>query len=90
MNFDELYDTVQCHSCLTKAPRNVRREWDGSRVSEGLFPTRTHALDALESSPNRFGDFYFSVKIMIFEDFQKILENPWFWVCSGYPGWFGR
>ena len=36
------------------------------------FPARTHALDSLEYISNRFGDFYFSMKINIF----GILENP--------------
>ena len=37
---------------------------------------RTHALDALEPFPNRFGNFYFSRKNRDFRKFPKILENP--------------
>ena len=60
-------------------------------MSGSRFPTRTHALDSLESIPNRFGDFYFPTKIKIFGNPRKslkILENPWFGPISAiYPGW---
>ena len=46
-------------------------------MSRSRFRTRTHALDAVETFPNRFGDFYFSSKNHDFRKFPKILENPW-------------
>ena len=56
-------------------------------VSTSRFPSRTHALDGLQPSPNRFGNFYFSMKNMIFQDFQRFSGNSWFWSLSGHPGW---
>jgi len=35
-------------------------------------PACMHALDSLESIPNRFGDFYFSTNIKILGKFLKI------------------
>ena len=55
-------------------------------MSGERFWTRTHALDSLESNTNRFDDFYFSMKIMIFRKFLKILGNPWFWIISATQG----
>ena len=37
-----------------------------------------HAMGSLEPNGNRFGDFYFSTKIVIFRKILGILENPWF------------
>ena len=39
---------------------------------------RMHVLDSIESIRNRFGEFYFPMKIIIFRNILKILENPWF------------
>ena len=52
-----MYASVQ-H--LTSTPRRLRRELDDPRVSGSRFWTRTHALDAVETFPNRFDHFYFS------------------------------
>ena len=52
-------------------------------MSGSRFRTRTHALDALETFPNRFGDFYFSMKIMIFQDFQEIHDFGHFQSIQG-------
>ena len=41
-------------------------------VSASRFPSRTHGLDGLQPSPDRFGNFYFSMKIMLFQEFQEI------------------
>ena len=49
---------------------------------------RTHAMHSLESTRNRFGDFYFPTKIKIFGNPRKSLEI--LWTHFGYPGWFGR
>ena len=51
---------------------HLGRELNVSEVSGSRFPAGRHALDALEPFWNRFGDFYFSFKNMIF----KNPENP--------------
>ena len=56
--------------------------WHGSEVSGvsgSRFRVRTHALDAIEASPNRFGNVYFSSKNHGFGNFLKslkMLQNP--------------
>ena len=72
---------------LSIACRPLRREQVVPDVSTSRFPSRTHALDGLQPSPNRFCNFYFSMKIMIFQDFQGFSGNPWFWPLSAHPGW---
>ena len=48
----------------------VETQAGGHRRLRVSFPSRTHALDGLQPSPDRFGNFYFSMKIMNFQDFQ--------------------
>ena len=76
--FSQTWWNVWYCARLPNTWRGVRWEYDALRVSGNRFQTRTHALDSPESNTNRFGDFYFSTKIMIFRKFLKILENPWF------------
>ena len=63
---------------LPIARRRLRRELEVPGASGSRFPTGTHALDALESFRNRFGNFYFSWKNHDFRKILKILENPHF------------
>ena len=56
-------------------------------VSGNRFRMRTHALDALETFPYRFDNFYFPSKNHDFRKFQKILENPLILAQVTYPGW---
>ena len=51
------------------------------------FSARAHVLGSLESIRNRFDDFYFSTKIMIFRKFLKIYD---FCYIIMYPGQLGR
>ena len=47
-----------------------------------------NALDAPEQQGIDLATFIFRVKIMIFDDFQKILENPWILAHPGQlEGW---
>ena len=82
VNFDE--HMVQC--APTQHPSSCEaRVWRPS-VSVSRFPERMHVLDSLGPIPNRLNDFYFSTKIKIFENFLKILENPWFERISATHG----
>ena len=71
---------------LPIACRPLRREQVVTDVSANRFPSRTHALDGLQPSPDRFGNFYFSMKIMNFQDFQGFSGNLLFWSLSDHPG----
>ena len=72
---------------LSIACRSLRCEQVVPDVAASRFPPRTHALDALQPPHDRFGNFYFSTKIMIFHDFSRFSGNPWFWSLSVHPGW---
>ena len=72
VNFDELYGTV----CVLAQRPPMREARVGRSHGVGAsFSARAHVLGSLESIRNRFDDFYFSTKIMIFRKFSKILEN---------------
>ena len=60
----------------------VRRELKTLVVSGRRFQPRTHALDSIEAPPNRFGDIYFSLQIMNFQEFSKIHQNSWLGASS--------
>ncbi len=45
-------------------------------MSGSRFRTSRHALDALETFPNQYDNFYFSSKNHDFRKFLKILRNP--------------
>ena len=71
LDFSEIYD-FRRKIKVTKSIGN--RFWGIQSIVPGcrrVVPRRTHALDDLESIPNRFGDFYFSTKIMIFWKITK-------------------
>ena len=72
---------------LPIACRPLRRKQVVPDISASRFPPRTHALDALQPSHNRFGNFYFSTKIMIFQDFQEIHSFGHFRPVQAIPGW---
>ena len=71
---------------LAIACRLLRREQVVTDVSASRFPSRTHALDGLQPSPDRFGNFNFSTKIMIFQNFRGFSGNPRIWPLSAHPG----
>ena len=76
-DFEDFPETYIFHrwyyAWLPNTDRGVRREQDVPRMSGSRFQSRTHALLSLEPNGNRFGDFYFSMKIMIFRKFLEIL-----------------
>ena len=61
---------------LTFALHHLSHKLDAPVVSGSRFQTRTHALDALETFSNRFGNFYFSWKNHDFRKFPKFLKIP--------------
>ena len=60
----------------------VRRELKTLVVSGRRFQPRTYVLDSIEAPPNRFGDIYFSLQIMNFQEFSKIHQNSWLGASS--------
>ena len=90
MNFDENVSFLKKCMILCVPPiafLSLRCEQVVPDVSASRFPTRTHALDALQPLHNRFDNFYFSLKNLIFQDFQGFSGNLWFGPLSVHPGW---
>ena len=77
-NFWKFYDFLtKCMTLctLTFALLCLRRELDVLMVSASRFRGQTHALDDRGAFSNRFGNFYFHEKIMIFGNLGKS-SNP--------------